>query len=129
MMAGAAALICAISFALVMLALCVVMLKLARTLALTNRILNDIRQETLPFMGRIQTTIDHVNDEMGYVDGALKSLEKTAARVNSTARAAQDFVTSPLARALGMGLGAWRSLGISALRKGNGGPEDGDAEE
>ncbi len=128
-MAGVAALICAISFALLMLALLVVVLKLARTMAITNRLLNDIRKETLPLMGRIQTTIDHINNEMGYVDGVLKSLENVAARVNSTAQAAQAFVTSPLARVLAMGLGAWRALELSAPWKGSAGREGGDGRE
>jgi uncharacterized protein YoxC len=111
-MGGVAALICAISFALLMLALIVVVLKLARTMAITNNLLNDIRKETLPLMGRIQTTMDHINNEMGYVDGVLKSVEKVAARANSMTQAAQSLVTSPLVKVLSLGLGVQKALGI-----------------
>jgi Bacterial protein of unknown function (DUF948). len=116
-MGDIAALICAISFALLMLALLVVVLKLSRTMAITNKLLNDIRKESLPLMGRVQTTIDHVNNEMGYVDGVLKSLEKIAARANSITQAAQSLVTSPLVRVLGLGLGVQRALGLSSPGK------------
>jgi uncharacterized protein YoxC len=107
---GIAALICAISFALLMLALTIVALKLARTMTLTNNILDDIRKEAVPLMGRIQTTMDHVNNEMGYVDGVLRSAEKIAAQANTMTRAAQSLLTSPLVRVLSLGAGMQRAL-------------------
>lgn len=113
-MGGVAALICAVSFALLMLALLIVVLKLAHTMAITNSLLNDIRKEALPLMGRIQTTMDHINNEMGYVDGVLKSVEKIATRANSMTQAAQALVTSPLVKVLGLGLGVQKALGLSA---------------
>jgi len=114
---GVAALICAISFALLMLALIIVVLKLSRTMAITNNILDDIRKETVPLMGRLQTTIDHINNEMGYVDGVLKSAEKLATRANSMTQAAQSLVTSPLVRVLSLGLGVQRALGFASAGK------------
>ncbi len=119
-MGGVAALVCAISFALLMLALIVVVLKLARTMAITNDLLNDIRKETIPLMGRVQTTMDHINNEMGYVDGVLKSVENIATRANSITQAAQSLVTSPLVKVLSLGLGVQKALGISPAGKGNG---------
>jgi predicted PurR-regulated permease PerM len=112
-----AALICAISFALLMLAAIVVVLKLARTMSITNHILNDMRKEAIPLMGKLQTTMDHINNEMGYIDGVLRSTEKMAARANSATKAAQKLVTSPLVRILSLGLGVQRALGFTASRK------------
>jgi uncharacterized protein YoxC len=112
-MGGVAALICAISFALLMLTLIIVVLKLARTMAITNNILDDIRRETLPLMGRVQTAMDHINNEMGYVDDMLRSAEKLASRANSMTQVAQSLVTSPLVKVLSLGLGVQRALGIS----------------
>lgn len=113
-MGGVAALICAISFALLMLALIIVVVKLSRTMAITNNILDDIRKETLPLMGRLETTIDHINNEMGYVDGVLRSAERLAARANSMTQAAQSLITSPLVRVFSLGLGVQRALGFTA---------------
>jgi hypothetical protein len=100
-----------------MLALIIVVLKLSRTMAITNNILDDIRKETVPLMGRLQTTIDHINNEMGYVDGVLKSAEKLATRANSMTQAAQSLVTSPLVRVLSLGLGVQRALGFASAGK------------
>ena len=117
-MGSVATLVCAISFAVLMLALVIVVLKLARTMAITNGILDDIRKEALPLMGRIQTTMDHINNEMGYVDGMLKSAEKLAARANYMTQTAQSLITSPLVRVLSLGLGVQKALGISPAGKG-----------
>jgi uncharacterized protein YoxC len=117
-MGSVAALVCAISFAVLMLALVIVVLKLARTMAITNGILDDIRKEALPLMGRIQTTMDHINNEMGYVDGMLKSAEKLATRANYMTQTAQSLITSPLVRVLSLGLGVQKALGISPAGKG-----------
>jgi predicted PurR-regulated permease PerM len=116
-MGGVAALICAVSFALLMLAAALVVLKLARTMTITNNILDDMRKEAVPLMGKLETTMDHINSEMGYVDGILKSAEKLADRANSMTKAAQQVVTSPLVKILTLGVGAQRALGLTPSRK------------
>ena len=108
-----------------MLALVIVVLKLARTMAITNGILDDIRRETVPLMGKLQTTMDHINNEMGYVDGVLKSAETLAARANSMTKAAQSLVTSPLMRVLSLGLGVRKALGATSGGKERAEPERG----
>jgi predicted PurR-regulated permease PerM len=109
--AGAAALICAASFALVMLALAVVVIKLARTMSLTNRLINDLRKEAVPLVGKLQITLDHVNDELGHVDKLLGSMENIAAGLSSVTRVTERVVNSPLVRFLSLGIGAQRILG------------------
>ncbi|MDI7251407.1 DUF948 domain-containing protein [Candidatus Solincola sp.] len=126
-MGGVAALICAASFALFMLSLATVAWKLSRTMAVTNRILDDIRRETLPLLGKLQTTMDHVNREMEYVDGVLEAVESLASRLDSMTSAAQQLVSSPLVRFLSLGIGARRALGN--LSRAGGGGENGEARE
>jgi predicted PurR-regulated permease PerM len=121
---GIAALVCAVSFALLMLAMVMVVVRLAMTMTITNRILNDIRKEAIPLIGKLQATMDHINTEMGYVDGILKSSEKLAERANSATKAAQKVVTSPLTRMLGLGIGIQRALGFRASRKERSGDKD-----
>ncbi|MEW6553187.1 MAG: DUF948 domain-containing protein [Actinomycetota bacterium] len=128
-MGNVAALVCAVSFAVLMLALVIVVLKLARTMAITNGILDDIRKEALPLMGRIQTTMDHINNEMGYVDGVLKSVEKVAARANHMTQTAQSLITSPLVRVVSLGLGVQKALGIAPAGKDRGEPAGGSERE
>lgn len=118
-MGGVAALVCAVSFALFMLSLAAVAWKLSRTMAVTNRILDDIRRESLPLLGKLQATLDHVNREMGYVDGLLETVGSLASRLDSMTRSVQQLVTSPLVRFLSLGISARRALG------GHPGGEDG----
>ena len=118
-MGGIAALICAISFALVMLAFAIVILKLARTMTITNGILNDIRKEAVPLLGKFETTMDHINDEMGYADGILESGQKLTERINSMTKALQKVVTSPLVRILSLGVGVQKALGGSSEKEGD----------
>lgn len=121
-MGGVAALVCAVSFALFMLTLAAVAWKFSRTLALTNRILDDIRRESLPLLGKVQATMDHVNREMEYVDGVLEAVESLASRLDSATRSIQQLVTSPLVRILSLGFGAHRVM-AGPSRKGDGGKD------
>lgn len=125
-MSGVAALVCAVSFALLMLALALVTLKLARAMSITNHILNDIRREAVHLLTKLQTTMDHVNEEMARVDGVLKSLEQLAGRINAVTKAAQKALSSPLVRILSLGVGAQRALGAASSgdRSGRGDKED-----
>ena len=125
-MGNVAAMVCAISFALLMLAAVLVVLKLARTMTLTNHILNDVRKEMVPLMGKLQATMDHINNEMGYVDGVLGSVEKLASRANSMTKVAQQLVTSPLVKVLSLGAGVQRALGISFSGREGTGDEAGE---
>ncbi len=107
-MGGVAALVCAVSFALLMLAVTLVVLKMARTLSITNGILNDLRREVIPLVRKLQITMDRVNGEMEHVDRALDSLEGLVRQVNSLTKVTQRVVTSPIVRLFTLGLGAWR---------------------
>lgn len=107
-MSGVAALVCAFSFALFMLAITLVILKMARTLSITNGILNDLRREVIPLVRKLQTTMDRVNGEMEHVDLVLDSLEGLARQANNLTKVAQRVATSPLVKLLTLGLGAWR---------------------
>ncbi len=118
-MGGVAALVCAVSFGLFMLAAALVTFKLARTMGITNRMLDDIRRQVIPLMGKLQTTMDHVNTEMGYVDGLLAAVQRLAERADSMTRAAQSIFSSPLVKVLTLGMGARRAFAR---------PGDGDGE-
>ncbi len=100
----------AVSFALFMLTATWVMLKLVRTLSITNNFLDDVRKQTIPLMTRFQTTMDHVNKELELVDGMVESGEKIFSRVNSMTRMVQEVVASPVVRILGVGAGIQKAV-------------------
>ncbi len=114
----------AISFALFMLAATWVMLKLSRTLSITNHFLDDVRKQTIPMMTRFQTTMDHVNRELELVDSIMASGEKVASRLNSMTGVVQRLVSSPLVKIIGVGAGVQR-----AIAPNGGGEEEEGAED
>jgi pyrimidine operon attenuation protein/uracil phosphoribosyltransferase len=114
----------ACSFALFMLAATLVMLRLSRTLSITNHFLDDVRKQTIPLMTRFQTTMDHVNKELELVDGIMASGEKVASRVNAMTKVAQKVVSSPLFKIIGVGAGVQK-----AIAPRGGGEEEAEAAE
>ena len=129
--------VAAISFGLFMLAVALVMIKLARAVSIANHMLDDIRKETIPAMTRIETAMDHVNVGLELVDGVADNALKIAKQVNALGDALHRWVSSPLVRVLGVGAAVSRVLGGRRLEEtgepsegnaGNGGPEQADGE-
>ena len=116
----------AISFALFMITATWVMLKLVKTLSITNNFLDDVRKQTIPLMTRFQTTMDHVNKELELVDSMVESGEKIFSRVNSMTRMVQEVVASPVVKILGVGAGIQKAM---APREKEEGPEEGPEEK
>jgi uncharacterized protein YoxC len=117
-MGGVAAMVCAISFGIFMLAAVWVMFKLARTMRITNDMLDDLRKQTIPMLSRVQTTMDHINQELEYVDRIMGSAEKIASRVNSMTKLAQQLVSSPIVKIIGVGAGIQRAFGSGKEKEG-----------
>jgi len=110
-MGGVAAMVAAISFGLFMLALALVMIKLARAVSIANHMLDDIRREAIPAMSRVQTAMDHVNTGLELVAGVADNALKIARSVNALGDALHRWVSSPLVKVLGVGAAASRVLG------------------
>ncbi len=110
--------VAAISFGLFMLAVALVMVKLARAVGIANHMLDDIRRETIPAMSRIQTAMDHVNTGLELMDGMADNALKIARRANALGEALHRWISSPLVRVLGVGAAVSRVLG------GRRGPEE-----
>ena len=70
-----AALIAAIGFALLMLALCYVVLKLAKTVDETSRLVAGINDKTMPLLGEVTTSVTHVNQELVRVDAITANVQ------------------------------------------------------
>ena len=102
-------LICAIAFGLIAIFTAWLLAQLVRTIGIMNLFLNDVRVETIPLMTRFQTTMDHVNTELERVDGIVTAIESLSQRVNSATKVAQEVITSPLVKALGVGAGAGKA--------------------
>jgi uncharacterized protein YoxC len=108
-------LIAAIAFGLMAVFTAWLLVKLVKTMGIMNQFLDDIRVETVPLISRFQTTMDHVNTELGRVDGILNALESMSQKANSATKVVQEVVTSPIVKVIGVGAGAGKAY--SKFRK------------
>jgi hypothetical protein len=112
---GIAGLVAAVAWAVLVLALFVVMLNLFRLLESTKMLIDGIRQETVPLLGEVTTTVTSVNKELDRLDGMVESagnIVKSAERVSTVV---EQAVSSPLIKVVALGAGASRA--VRRLRK------------
>ena len=107
---GIAAIIAAIAWAFLALALFIVMLNLFRVLESTKMLIDGIRQETVPLLGEVTATVSSVNKELERVDGMMESagnIVRSAERVSSVI---EQAVSNPLVKLISFGAGASRAF-------------------
>ncbi len=78
-----AALIAAVFFALLMLALCYLVLKLAKTVEETQRLVHGITDKTVPLLSEVTTSVTHVNQELVRVDAITANVQSISGNVSA----------------------------------------------
>ena len=78
-----AALIAAVFFALLMLALCYLVLKLAKTVEETQKLVHGITEKTVPLLGEVTTSVTHVNKELVRVDAITANVQSISGNVSA----------------------------------------------
>ena len=91
-----AALIAAIGFALLMLALCYVVLKLARTVDETSKLVAGISEKTVPLLGEVTTSVTHVNQELVRVDAITANAQSITGNVSALTSLFAATLGSPI---------------------------------
>lgn len=91
-----AALIAAIGFALLMLCLCYVVLKLAKTVDETSRLVAGIGDKTVPLLGEVTTSVTHVNQELVRVDAITANAQSITGNVSALTSLFAATLGSPI---------------------------------
>jgi uncharacterized protein YoxC len=99
-MGHVAGLIAAIAFAVMSIFTAILLYQLVKTMGIINLFINDIR---------VETTMDHVNNELDRVDGILTAVESMSEKANNATKVVQEVVTSPIVKAIGIGAGAGKA--------------------
>jgi hypothetical protein len=107
---GVAAIILAAFWALLVLFLALVMVNLFRVLEATKMLIDGIRQETVPLLGEVRTTVSSVNKELERADGVMESAGKIAKSAERLVGVVEQTVTSPLIKIMAVGAGASRAV-------------------
>lgn len=104
-----AALIAAIGFALLMLALCYVVLKLAKTVDETSKLVAGIRSKTEPLLGEVTTSVTHVNQELTRVDAITANVQSMSGNVSALTSLFAATLGSPVIKVAAFSYGVRRA--------------------
>jgi uncharacterized protein YoxC len=106
---GVAAIVAAFVWLVLVLFLGLVFVNLFRVLESTKMLIDGIRQETVPLLAEVKTTVTGVNREMDRVDGMLESATKIAKSAERVSAVVEQAVSSPLIKMIAFGAGASRA--------------------
>jgi hypothetical protein len=106
---GIAAMVAAFVWLVLVLFLGLVFVNLFRVLESTKMLIDGIRQETVPLLSEVRTTVIGVNKEMDRVDGMLDSASKIAKNAERLSSVVEQAVSSPLIKIIAFGAGGGRA--------------------
>ena len=107
---GVAAIIAAAFWALLVLFLALVMVNVFRLLEAMKALVDGIREETVPLLGEVKTTVRSVNRELDRADGLLESAGKIAKSAERLSSVVEQTVSSPLIKIAAFGAGVSRAF-------------------
>lgn len=83
-----------------------VLINLFRVLESTKQLIDGIRQETVPLLGEVKTTVTNLNRELERMDGVMASAGNIVRSVERLSSIVERTVSSPLVKAAAFGAGA-----------------------
>jgi hypothetical protein len=113
-----ALIILAAFWGLLVLFLCVVLLNTFRVLESTKTLIDGIRQETVPLLGEVKTSVQGANKELERVDGMLETAGRIVLRVERVAGLIEQAATGPLTKVIGVAAGVRKFGSRMGGRKG-----------
>ena len=90
--------------------LAVVLLMTFRVLDSTRVLIDGVRQETVPLLGEVRTTVTSVNKELDRVDTIMESAGKMSKAAERITTSVEHAVTNPLVKFAAFGAGASAAL-------------------
>jgi hypothetical protein len=96
---------------LLVLVLCVVLINTFRVLESTRMTIDAFRQETVPLLREVKTSVEKANREIDRVDTLLVSSNEILGRVEKVTALAQEAASSPLVKVISFGAGLRKGVG------------------
>ncbi len=106
-----AALIAAVFFALLMLVMCYLVIKLAKTVEETQRLVAGITDKTVPLLGEVTTSVTHVNAELTRVDAITANVQSITGNVSALTSLFAATLGSPVIKVAAFSYGVRRAAG------------------
>jgi uncharacterized protein YoxC len=105
----AAALVAAVAFAFLMLALTYIVLKLRKTVEETQRLVAGITDQTVPLLGEVTTSVTHVNKELVRVDAITANVQSVTGNVSALTSLFAATLGSPVVKVAAFSYGVRRA--------------------
>lgn len=96
---------------LLVLALCVVLLNTFRVLESTKITIDAMRDETVPLLREVKTSLEKTNREIDRVDTMLVSAGEIVGRVEKLSGLVEEAAASPLVKVISFGAGLRKGMG------------------
>jgi|SRR5436190_16822265 len=95
-----------------------VLLRLAGTLQRVNTMLDGLVQELVPLLGKVSTSVDHVNSELEKVGHITDSAVDATDKVDQTVRTVSEVISKPVRAAAGVSAGIRHSVESFRAKRG-----------
>ena len=109
-----ALIVIASAFTLLVLVLCLVLLNTYNVLTSTKMIIDSIREETVPLLREVKTTMEKTNRELDRVDTVLESAGSIVERADKFTGLVGQAASSPLVKLISFGAGVRK--GVSKVK-------------
>ena len=96
---------------LLVLSLCVVLLNTFRVLESTKMTIDSMREETVPLLREVRTSVEKANREIDRVDTMLESTVQIVGRVEKLSGLVEEAAASPLVKVISFGAGLRKGVG------------------
>jgi Bacterial protein of unknown function (DUF948) len=100
-----AAIIAAVAWAVLVLVLVILSVALNRILSETRVLLEGVRQETVPLLGEVRTSVTTMNTNLEHSDDLLVSVGNITRTVERISGLIDQFVSIPLIKVISFGYG------------------------
>lgn len=105
-----ALLIMAAFWAVLVVVLCVVLIGSYNVLTSTKVTIDTMREETVPLLREIKTTVEKTNAEIDRVDTVLASAGSIVARVERVSGLVEEVASGPLVKLISIGAGLRKAM-------------------
>lgn len=107
-------LVFAIAFAVLVLALCFLLVRLTRVVDETKKLVEGITDKTVPLLGEVTGTVTHVNDELVRVDSITANVQSITGNVSALTSLFAATLGSPVVKVAAFSYGVRRAAGKRA---------------
>jgi len=104
-----AGLIVAVFFAIAVVVLCLILLKLGKILEETQRLVSGITDQTVPLLGEVTTSVVHVNQELTRVDAITANVQSMTGNLSSLTSLFAATLGSPMIKVAAFSYGVRRA--------------------